>query len=97
MIIIGYPGIGKSTLAGRNNYIDLESGDDLVQWYSDGGIGADVFAWQPLPEPFKWQCSRCGQDVVSGYKLCAECLEDVRKRVLNGRANVDREKISVES
>ena len=27
MIIIGYQGIGKSTLAGKNNYIDLESGN----------------------------------------------------------------------
>lgn len=27
MIIIGYQGIGKSTLAGKDNYIDLESGN----------------------------------------------------------------------
>lgn len=39
MIIIGYQGIGKSTLAGRNNCIDLESGNFWVNgkraddWY----------------------------------------------------------------
>ena len=39
MIIIGYQGIGKSTLAGRFNTIDLESGNFLVDgkraddWY----------------------------------------------------------------
>lgn len=39
MIIIGYQGIGKSTLAGKNNCIDLESGNFWVDgkradnWY----------------------------------------------------------------
>lgn len=39
MIIIGYQGIGKSTLAGKNNCIDLESGNFWVNgkraddWY----------------------------------------------------------------
>ena len=32
MIIIGYQGIGKSTLAGKNKCIDLESGNF---WYND--------------------------------------------------------------
>lgn len=32
MIIIGYQGIGKSTLAGKNNCIDLESGNF---WFHD--------------------------------------------------------------
>lgn len=35
MIVIGYPGIGKSTLAGKDNkYIDLESGlnKDYLAW-----------------------------------------------------------------
>lgn len=38
MIIIGYPGIGKSTLAGKDNCIDLESsnfivnGDKIKNW-----------------------------------------------------------------
>lgn len=38
-IIIGYPGVGKSTLAGNNNYIDLESsmfrnslGEKIEDW-----------------------------------------------------------------
>lgn len=39
MIVIGYQGIGKSTLAGRDKYIDLESGNFWVdgrrdpEWY----------------------------------------------------------------
>lgn len=39
MIIVGYQGIGKSTLAGKNNCIDLESGNFWVNgkraedWY----------------------------------------------------------------
>ena len=39
MIIIGYQGIGKSTLAGKNNCIDLESGNFWIDgkraedWY----------------------------------------------------------------
>ena len=35
MIFVGYQGIGKSTLAGKNNYIDLESGNFWVT-NSDG-------------------------------------------------------------
>jgi hypothetical protein len=39
MIVIGYQGIGKSTIAGKNGYIDLESGNFWVdgkrdhEWY----------------------------------------------------------------
>ena len=39
MIVIGYQGIGKSTLAGKNNCIDLESGNFWIdgqrddEWY----------------------------------------------------------------
>lgn len=35
MIIIGYQGIGKSTFAGRNNCIDLESGNFFVDGVRD--------------------------------------------------------------
>lgn len=40
----------RSGIIGVGSY--LESGDDWVQWYSCGGIGSDVTAWQPLPEPY---------------------------------------------
>lgn len=35
MIFIGYQGIGKSTLAGYNRYIDLESGNFWINGKRD--------------------------------------------------------------
>ena len=51
MIIIGYQGIGKSTLAGHNSVIDLESGN----FWNDGKRIDD---WYIID--IKW----CGEIVV---------------------------------
>lgn len=68
MIIIGYPGIGKSTLAGRyKEYIDLESSN-----------------WNNLADnkkPINWWISYCkvAEDLSrQGYKVFVSCHEDVQ-------------------
>lgn len=68
MIIIGYPGIGKSTLAGRNNYIDLESGNF---WYR--GVKPDNW--------YVYYCNIAEHLSAQGYDVFVSSHEVVRNRL----------------
>lgn len=69
MIVIGYQGIGKSTLAGRNNrFIDLESGNFWV----DGKRADD---W------YKPYCQIAEHLSQQGYIVFTSSHEVVRKRL----------------
>lgn len=68
MIIIGYPGIGKTSLAGRNNCIDLESGNF---WHND-------------KRPDNWVVYYCNiaEDLSKqGYVVFVSSHEAVRTRL----------------
>lgn len=72
MIIIGYPGIGKSTLGGSHNYIDLESSNfskDNENWYEDYCNVAEDLSRQ-------------------GFKIFVSSHEIVQKRLLNSEEDV---------
>ncbi len=69
MIIIGYQGIGKSTLAGKNNCIDLESGN----------------MWVNGKRPNDWYIPYCQIAVhlsQQGYTVFTSSHEVVRKQLL---------------
>lgn len=71
MIVIGYQGIGKSSLAGRNNrFIDLESGNFWV----DGKRADD---W------YKPYCQIAEHLSQQGYIVFTSSHEVVRKRLEN--------------
>ena len=71
MIIVGYQGIGKSTLAGRNNmFIDLESGNFWV----DGKRADD---W------YKTYCKIAEHLSQQGYIVFTSSHEVVRKQLAN--------------
>ena len=71
MIVIGYQGIGKSTLAGRNNrFIDLESGNFWV----DGKRADD---W------YKPYCNIAEHLSQQGYIVFTSSHEVVRKQLEN--------------
>ena len=71
MIVIGYQGIGKSTLAGRNNrFIDLESGNFWV----DGKRADD---W------YKPYCQIAEHLSQQGYIVFTSSHEVVRKQLEN--------------
>lgn len=76
MIIIGYPGIGKSTLAGRDNkYIDLESGCFWV----DGKRADDWYvAYCQVAEHLSRQ----------GYVVFVSSHEVVRKQLVKSTEDV---------
>ena len=68
MIIIGYQGIGKSTLAGKHNCIDLESGNFWV----DGKRAED---W------YKPYCQIANHLSEQGYTVFTSSHEVVRKEL----------------
>ena len=68
MIIVGYQGIGKSTLAGTNNCIDLESGNFWV----DGKRADD---W------YKTYCQIANHLSEQGYTVFTSSHEVVRKEL----------------
>ena len=71
MIIIGYQGIGKSTLANKNNeYIDLESGNF---WHN----GIRPFDW------YIYYCNIAEHLSKQGYNVFVSSHEVVRKRLKN--------------
>lgn len=71
MIIIGYQGIGKSTLANhKNNYIDLESGNF---WYN----GIRPSNW------YIYYCNIAEHLSKQGYNVFVSSHEVVRKRLKN--------------
>lgn len=71
MIVIGYQGIGKSTIAGRNNkFIDLESGNFWV----DGKRADD---W------YKPYCNIAEHLSQQGYIVFISSHEVVRKQLLD--------------
>lgn len=68
MIIIGYQGIGKSTLAGKYKYIDLESGNF---WHN--GIRQDN--WYVFYCKIAEHLSQQGYNVfVSSHEVVRNCL-----------------------
>lgn len=75
MIIIGYQGIGKSTLAGKNNFIDLESGNFWVN-----GKRAD---WWYIP-----YCQIAEHLSKQGYTVFTSSHEVVRKQLENSNEDV---------
>lgn len=76
MIVVGYQGIGKSTLAGKNhNYIDLESGNFWV----DGKRADD---W------YKPYCQIAEHLSQQGYVVFTSSHEVVRKQFLNSSEKV---------
>lgn len=68
MIIIGYQGIGKSTLAGNNNYIDLESGNF---WHR--GVRPDNW--------YVFYCNIAEHLSAQGYNVLVSSHEVVRNRL----------------
>ena len=68
MIIIGYQGIGKSTLAGKYKYIDLESGNF---WHN--GIRQDNW--------YVFFCKIAEHLSQQGYNVFVSSLEVVRNRL----------------
>ena len=75
MIIIGYQGIGKSTIAGENNFIDLESGNFWVN-----GKRAD---WWYIP-----YCQIAEHLSKQGYTVFTSSHEVVRKQLENSTEDV---------
>ena len=76
MIVIGYQGIGKSTLAGRNNrFIDLESGNFWV----DGKRADD---W------YKPYCNIAEHLSKQGYIVFTSSHEVVRKQLENSDEDI---------
>ena len=76
MIVIGYQGIGKSTLAGRDNkFIDLESGNFWV----DGKRADD---W------YKPYCQIAEHLSQQGYTVFTSSHEVVRKQLENSKEDV---------
>ena len=76
MIVIGYQGIGKSSLAGRNNrFIDLESGNFLV----DGKRADD---W------YKPYCQIAEHLSQQGYIVFTSSHEVVRKQLENSSETI---------
>ena len=71
MIVIGYQGIGKSTLAGRDHrFIDLESGN----FWIDGKRAED---W------YKPYCKIAEHLSQQGYDVCVSSHEVVREQLKN--------------
>ena len=68
MIIIGYPGVGKTSLAGRyNQYIDLESSN----WNSPDNTKPDIW-W--------WSYGKVAEDLSrQGYRVFVSCHPSVQK------------------
>lgn len=75
MIIVGYQGIGKSTLAGINNCIDLESGNFWV----DGKRADD---W------YKSYCQIANHLSEQGYTVFTSSHEVVRKELEKSKEKV---------
>ena len=76
MIIIGYQGIGKSTLANKNNeYIDLESGNF---WHN--GIRPENW--------YIYYCNIAEHLSKQGYNVFVSSHEVVRKRLKNSLETV---------
>ena len=75
MIIVGYQGIGKSTLAGINNCIDLESGNFWV----DGKRADD---W------YKPYCQIANHLSKQGYTVFTSSHEVVRKELEKSKEKV---------
>ncbi len=74
-IIIGYQGIGKSTLAGRDKFIDLESGNFWV----DGKRAED---W------YKPYCQIAEHLSAQGFTVFTSSHEVVRKQLRNSKEKV---------
>ena len=68
MIIIGYPGVGKTSLAGRHHqYIDLESSN----WNSPDNTKPDMW-W--------WSYGKVAEDLSrQGYRVFVSCHPSVQK------------------
>lgn len=75
MIIIGYQGIGKSTLAGRDKFIDLESGNFWV----DEKRAED---W------YKPYCQIAEHLSAQGFTVFTSSHEVVRKQLRNSKEKV---------
>lgn len=74
-IIIGYQGIGKSTLAGKDKFIDLESGNFWV----DGKRAED---W------YKPYCQIAEHLSAQGFTVFTSSHEVVRKQLRNSKEKV---------
>lgn len=68
MIIIGYQGVGKSTLAGKNNCIDLESGN-----FFHNGVRPDNW--------YVFYCQIAEHLSQQGYNIFVSSHEVVRNRL----------------
>lgn len=75
MIIIGYQGIGKSTLAGRDKFIDLESGNFWV----DGKRAEDWY------RPY---CQIAEHLSAQGFTVFTSSHEVVRKQLRDSKEKV---------
>lgn len=75
MIIIGYQGIGKSTLGGTNNFIDLESGNFWI----------DGERWHDWYKPY---CKIAEHLSAQGYDVFVSSHEVVRKQLKDSKEKV---------
>lgn len=72
MIIIGYPGIGKTSVSGKDNIVDLESSYFHLSCGSSKFFNAGVY------------CDLAIDLYKQGYIVCVSSHEDVRK-ILEGK------------
>lgn len=81
MIFIGYQGIGKSTLAGANNFIDLESGNFWIT-NKETGCADRADNWY-IP-----YCQIAEHLSAQGYHVFVSSHEVVRKQLRNSKEKV---------
>jgi len=75
MIVVGYQGIGKSTLAGKDNCIDLESGNFWVNGFREKN-------W------YKPYCQIANHLSEQGYTVFVSSHEVVRKELEKSKEDV---------
>lgn len=75
MILVGYQGVGKSTLAGKGKYIDLESGNFWVN-------GRRSNNW------YKVYCNIAEHLSAQGYNVFVSSHEVVREQLRNSEEKV---------
>lgn len=96
MIIIGYQGIGKSSLAkGGNGFIDLESGNFWVSHYRDGKM-VDLRDphWEEVYANMAVHLHQQGYNVfTSSHRIVRNCLK--KHKELNENGNLQSNVLAV--
>ena len=87
LIICGYPGVGKSSIAGWNNCIDLES-----SWFSNDKDGNRIYP----DEDWVWDYCTLAINLASqGYTILLSTHQAVINQLRDWKWLLDREKVKV--